>query len=247
MSLMSDAPSTSPPVAWVAGATGYTGHEVVRALSARGVRVHAHVRPDSSRLAEWTERFTALGAEVEATPWTDDDQAQALARVRPTMVFALLGTTQKRARAAARAGAPAADYAAVDVGLTLTLLRAALAAGTRPRFVYLSSLGVGPDGRGAYLQARWKVEEALRASGLPFTIARPSFITGPDRDESRPAERIASIVGDAALGALALVGAHRLRDRYRSNTAQGLAAALVRLAADPAAEGKVVLAEDLHG
>ena len=243
---MSDAP-TSPPIAWVAGAPGYTGHEVVRALRERGVSVHAHVRPDSSRLAEWSDRFTALGAQVEATPWTDDDQIAALARVRPTMVFALLGTTQRRARAAAQAGAPAADYAAVDVGLTLMLLRAALAAGTRPRFVYLSSLGVGPDARGAYLQARWQVEEALRASGLPFTIARPSFITGPDREESRPAERIASIVGDAALGALALVGARRLHARYRSNTAQGLARALVRLAADPAAEGKVVLAEDLHG
>jgi len=239
-------PQNSAPIAWVAGATGYTGHQLVRQLSERGVPVHAHVRPDSPKLAEWTQRLSAHGALVETTPWTDADQAAALARVRPTLVFALLGTTQKRARAAARAGAPPADYTAVDVGLTLTLLRAALAAGTSPRFVYLSSLGVGPDARGAYLQARWQVERAIHASGLPFTIARPSFISGPDREESRPAERLAARLADAAFGALAQLGARRIPARYGSITAHQLAAALLRLALDPAAEGAVVHAEDLR-
>ena len=234
-------------IAWVAGATGYTGREVVRVLIERGAEVHAHVRPDSPRRAEWAERLGALGAVVEVTPWTDAEQAAALRRVRPTEVYALLGTTQARARAAARAGAPPADYAAVDVGLTLCLLGAAVAAGSQPRFIYLSALGSGPGARGAYMQARAEVEAAVRASGLPFTIARPSFITGPDRDEARPAERAAAAVSDAALGVLGRLGARRLRDRYRSNDAASLARALVRLAADPGAAGAIVLAEDLHG
>ena len=38
-------------IAFVAGATGYTGREVVRLLAERGVRTLAHVRPDSSSSA----------------------------------------------------------------------------------------------------------------------------------------------------------------------------------------------------
>jgi uncharacterized protein YbjT (DUF2867 family) len=226
---MHSAPSANTPViAWVAGATGYTGHELVRALCERGATVHAHIRPDSPRLAEWTERLRAYGAHVEAVPWAEEALKAALLRAAPTQVYALLGTTQKRARAAAAAGAPPADYTAVDVGLTLMLLRAAAALPEAPRFVYLSSLGADPDARGAYLRARGQVEQQLRQSTLPYTIARPSFISGSDRPESRPAERISALLADGVLGVLGALGARTLRDRLRSNSAQGLARALIR-------------------
>src|SRR5215208_1501420 len=65
--------------AFVAGATGYTGREVVRQLVERGVRAVAHVRPDSPRLAEWRERFAELGAEVDATPWEEPAMRASLA------------------------------------------------------------------------------------------------------------------------------------------------------------------------
>lgn len=48
------------------------------------------------------------------------------------------------------------------------------------------------------------------------------------------------------LGALARLGASRLRDRYRSTDNHTLAAALVRLAADPNAEGRVLESENLN-
>lgn len=48
------------------------------------------------------------------------------------------------------------------------------------------------------------------------------------------------------LGALAHLGASRLRDRYRSTDNHTLAAALVRLAADPNAEGRVLESENLN-
>jgi hypothetical protein len=71
-------------------------------------------------------------------------------------------------------------------------------------------------------------------------VARPSFITGPDRAERRPAERLGAAVVDAALAPLRLVGLGAAADRWRSTSADELAAALVRLAADPAAAGRVV-------
>ena len=235
--------------AFVAGATGYTGREVVRQLVERGVRTVAHVRPDSARLAEWRERFGAMGAEVDATPWEEPAIAATLARRRPTLVFALLGTTRERGKRAEQAGTGGAvpdTYESVDYGLTSLLIRAAAAGGSRPRFVYLSSLGVREGTKNPYLAARQRAERELRESGLPFIIARPSFITGPDREEGRPLERAGAAVGDALLAVAGALGASGLRARYRSMTAAQLAAALVRLALDPLTEDAVVEGERLR-
>jgi nucleoside-diphosphate-sugar epimerase len=245
-----DATAPDAGGAFVAGATGYVGREVVRQLGARaragaGPRPTAHVRPDSPRLAEWRAAFARLGASADATPWDEGAMAAALARLRPGAVFALLGTTRRR-------GAATGDtYASVDYGLTALLVRAARRAADRtgapPRLVYLSSLGAGGGSRNAYLAARDRVERELAASGLPWVAARPSFITGPGRDEPRPAERAGALAADALLAPLRLLGARRLADRYRSTTAAELAAALVRLAADPAAAGRVVEGDGLRG
>lgn len=231
--------------AFVAGATGYTGREVVRALRAAGIATVAHVRPDSPRLEEWRARFGALGAQVDATPWDAAAMATTLARVRPTLVFALLGTTRRRAREAARRGG-SESYASVDHGLTRLLLDATLTSGGRPRFVYLSAAGVREGTPSAYVAARARLERELSGSGLPYTIARPSFVTGPDREERRPLERTAALAADAVLGIAARLGARRLAARWRSITGAELAAALVRLALDPAAERRVVEADALR-
>lgn len=233
-------------VAFVAGATGYTGRAVVAELVARGARTVAHVRPDSPRLDEWRARFAEMGAEVDATPWERGAMAARLASLRPTLVFALLGTTRARARRAARAGGdPAAEsYEAVDYGLTALLIDAAAPAA--PRFVYLSAAGASPEARSRYMAVRGRVEEKLRASGLDHVIARPSFIVGPGRDEPRPLEHLGASLVDGALGVAGALGARRLRDRYRSTTNVDLARALVRVALDPEAHG-VFESEDLRG
>lgn len=210
------------PTAFVAGATGYTGRALVAELAARGVRTVAHVRPDSARLGEWRQSFGRDGAEVDTTPWQPDAMAATLQRVRPAFVFALLGTTRRRARAAARHGRDD-SYRTVDYGLTSLLLAAMLRGAPDAHFVYLSAAGAGPRARGDYLQVRWRMEEELRASGAAHTILRPAFITGPDRDEGRPAERAAAAAVDAGLAVIGLLGGRAFRERYRSRTARALA------------------------
>jgi uncharacterized protein YbjT (DUF2867 family) len=234
------------PTAFVAGATGYTGREVVRALVARGVRTVAHVRPDSSRLTEITRALERDRAEVDTTPWEDVGMTATLTRVHPDYVFALLGTTRARARTAAERGGPEESYDRVDYGLTALLVRAAVNSGGKPRFVYLSALGAGKPSRNPYYAARYKAETELVASGLPFVIARPSFITGPDREEARPAERAAAKVVDGAFGLLRHVGLGALEDRYGSLTARELAAALVALALDEQEPACIAEAERLR-
>jgi uncharacterized protein YbjT (DUF2867 family) len=232
------------PLAFVAGATGYTGRAVVEQLVAHGVRTVAHVRPDSSQRAQWTERWQRLGAEVDATPWALAALVQTLTRLRPTVVFALLGTTRARARSEGRRAVEA--YEAIDYGLTMMLRDAARACGHRPRFVYLSMAALPESSRNPYVDVRIRVERALREGDLPYTIARPAIITGADRDEPRLGEAVGAKLVDGALAFAGLLGARRLRDRYHSITNVELAEGLVRVALDPACENRVVEGEALR-
>lgn len=227
-------------VAFVAGATGYTGRAVVARLLQLGVRTVAHVRPDSGSIERWREEFEGLGAEVDTTAWQPEAMAATLERLAPTVVFALLGTTRKRGREAQLSGRGEETYETVDYGLTALLLHAAERVRSAPRFVYLSAVGVGPNAKGAYMRVRHRMETELRESGVPYTIARPSFITGADREGARPAERFGAAAADAALGVLGALGASRLRARYRSTSATELAHALVDAALDPACENRVL-------
>jgi uncharacterized protein YbjT (DUF2867 family) len=234
--------------AFVAGATGFTGREVVRLLVERGVPTFAHVRPDSPRLEEWKERFSGVGAQVDATAWEEAAMKETLLRIRPALLFALLGTTRARMQAASRAGEDPAtqSYDAVDYGLAALLIEAAREAGLSPRVVYLSAAGVKETSRSAYYKARAQAEALLRSSGLPYTIARPSFIAGPGRDVDRPLERVGAVIGDGLLSLAGRLGARKIQTRYASTTNVRLAGALVRLALDPNAENGVFESEELE-
>ena len=223
---------------FVAGATGFTGREVVRLLREQQVPTTAHVRPDSSSLERWRERFAGQGAEVDTTAWETDAMRATLSRLAPSHVFCLVGTTARRGRGNDD------SYETVDYGLTKLLCDAAAASSVEPRFVYLSALGADSP-RGAYLEARHRAEQAVMQSGLIWTIARPSFITG-DRDEARPGETVGAAATDAGLRVASWFGAGKLRQRYRSTDADTLARALVRIALDPACADSVVMSEDLH-
>jgi uncharacterized protein YbjT (DUF2867 family) len=217
--------------AFVAGATGYTGREVVRELRAHGIAAVAHVRPDSPKLAEWEARFQAHYAVVDSTQWELHALRESLERWQPTHIFALLGTTRARVRQA-RSHGQDDSYETVDYGLTSMLLRAQLLTGRVARFVYLSSIGVNSKTRNPYLAVRWRMETELRESGLPYIIARPGLITGPDREEWRWSERSLAVASDALLGLAGTLGARKLRARFQSMTGRQLATALVHAAID---------------
>ena len=73
---------------------------------------------------------------------------------------------------------------------TKNLLAAAKEAGVTSRFVYLSAIGSAPDAPSRYSVTKAAAEQAVRDSGLPFTIFRPSIILGPDGDFVRQMEEL---------------------------------------------------------
>lgn len=219
--------STETRVALVAGSTGYVGQAVVAALRDRGITTLAHARPASSRLAELRPTFEGQGASIAECEWEADTLTNVIRENDVSHVFCLIGTTRKQA---SREGLDGKIYERVDQRLTTMLADACASQTPAPRFIYLSSVGADANASSAYLQARGHAEAAIRALKLPHVIARPSFITGPDRDEARPAERIGAAIANGALSLAGLLGASRTRTKYSSTTATDLASRLVELA-----------------
>jgi uncharacterized protein YbjT (DUF2867 family) len=215
--------------AFVTGATGFVGREVVRQLCVRGTKAVAHVRPDSSKLDEWRAKFRELGADVDATPWDTARLAARLRELAAAQLYICIGTTRQKAKSEALTGD---IYEAVDLGLTKIAVDAARASEVAPRIIYLSSIGADTAARSPYLRARGKAEDVVRASGLPWVIARPSIITG-ERDDSRIGERGAAIVGDGLLAIAGVFGGKRAKAKYSSTTPDILASALIRLGEAP--------------
>ena len=88
--------STSGPRIFIAGATGYTGQALVRLATLTPLdgqpspEVFAHIRPDSSRLADLAPHFQSQGAHVIRTAWDATAIRETLLEVQPTHVFALI-------------------------------------------------------------------------------------------------------------------------------------------------------------
>lgn len=229
--------------AFVVGATGYTGEHVVVELRGRKIETLAHVRPTSPELTSARTRFLSLGAAVEICAWEESVVAEALARFQPTHVFSLLGTTRRRASAERISGN---IYEAVEGQLTRLLVNATRQSAPEARFIFLSSMGTSPGARSRYLRTRAGIERHCTDSGLRSTIARAPIISGKDRSEARPAERMAAVVLNALLAGTAALGGRRVRDAYHSMTGRQLARALVNAALDANAANRILEPSELR-
>jgi uncharacterized protein YbjT (DUF2867 family)/ligand-binding SRPBCC domain-containing protein len=66
----------------------------------------------------------------------------------------------------------------VDAAGTERLVAAAQEAGVS-RVTYISGAGAAPDAKRVWFRAKWRAEEAVRRSGIAYTIIRPTWIYGP--------------------------------------------------------------------
>jgi NADH dehydrogenase len=148
---------TQAPVL-VAGATGQLGSVIVRKLLASGVRVRALAR-DAGKLA-------ALGqAGADAAPVDLLDL--------PRLTEACRGVDQIVATANNNMGRGATSPGKVDVPAYQNLCAAARNAGVK-RLIYVSYRGVSRDAPVDIFRIKWYVEDAIRRSGVPHVMLRPT-------------------------------------------------------------------------
>ncbi len=164
---------SGPRVVAVAGGTGFVGGAIARVLVARGHRVIvlSHRKPAGSASA---------GLEFRHADVTRPETlAGALAGVEALSISLAFRNSPIEAP---RRGQ---TFEQVDAAGTEALVSAARAAGVR-RLVYVSGAGAAPDAAKHWFRAKWRAEEAVRASGIVYTIFRPSWIYGPgDRSLNR--------------------------------------------------------------
>lgn len=151
----------------VTGATGFVGREVLQHLHGHTIRILArHMR--SAPFASLRRRF-----ETEVHPGNiAEPESLAGCCEGVEAVIHLAGIIHELGRN---------TFARVHHQGTLNLLSEASRAGVK-RWLHMSASGTRPNARSRYHQSKWAGEEAVRHSGLDYTIFRPSVIYGPDDD-----------------------------------------------------------------
>jgi uncharacterized protein YbjT (DUF2867 family) len=164
----------------VAGGTGFVGGSIARELGGRGNRVVILSHRSSGASAGDAGAASAPAFEYRPADVTaPGGLAAALAGV-DALVIAL--AFRNSPIEAPRRGQ---TFERVDAAGTEALMTAARAAGVS-RVVYISGAGAAPDAARHWFRAKWRAEEAVRGSGIVYTIFRPSWIYGPgDRSLNR--------------------------------------------------------------
>ena len=149
---------------FVTGATGFVGHAVLQRLCALGHVVRCLVRRGSER------DLRGLGAiaRIEGDVLTRRGLEEGI--VGCDAVIHLVGIIREHRAAGV-------TFEGVHVEGTRNVLEAAKAAGVQ-RYLHMSALGTRRGAASRYHQTKWAAEEAVRASGLGWTIFRPSIIYG---------------------------------------------------------------------
>ena len=148
----------------VTGATGFVGHALLQRLCAAGHVVRCLVR----RGSEGALRGQGAIARIEGDVVTRQGLEEGMAGC--DAVIHLVGIIREHR-------ASAVTFERVHTQGTLNVLEAAAASGIR-RYLHMSALGTRPEAAARYHRTKWAAEEAVRASGLEWTIFRPSIVYG---------------------------------------------------------------------
>ena len=151
------------------GGTGFVGRHLVAALVGPGRTGPKALRclvRDPSRAAHLAES----GVELVRGDVTDPASVAEAIDGATEAVIHLVGIL---------AEPRGSSFSKIHVEGTRNVVEACLARGVE-RYLHVSALGTRPDARSEYHRTKWEAEEIIRASGLAYTIFRPSVIFGPE-------------------------------------------------------------------
>lgn len=200
------------------GASGFVGREVARRLhrAGHGLRILAR-SPNSPRVRQ-------LAAAWEAQIYPGDvAQAASLEGALEGMeaVIHLVGIISEVGKS---------TFENVHWRGTANLVAAAQRAHVQ-RFIHMSALGTRPQAASRYHQTKWAAEQAVRESGLAFTIFRPSLIFGAEDQFANLFARISRLSP-----VLPILG--RADARFQPVSVQDVAAAFAGSLQEPRAIGQ---------
>lgn len=150
-----------PSPVLLTGATGFVGSHILHRLLAQGYHVHALVRkprtlnPPHPHITEFVGSVT-------------DPASLRLAATGCASAIHLVGIIDEKH----------STFEEIHVAGTRNVLDALKKNGDVEKYVHMSALGTRPAAASRYHQTKWQAEEAVRESGLPYTIFRPSLIFG---------------------------------------------------------------------
>lgn len=148
----------------VDGATGYLGSHLTQRLLGEGRSVRCLVRKGAR--SEDVDVLRKMGAEIVEGSLTDANAVEFFRGAE--YAVHLIGSI-----------APKKNESFVDLHQSLTrrFVECAKQALCK-KIILVTALGTAKDAPSKYHKTKWLAEEEFRASGLPFTILRPSLLIG---------------------------------------------------------------------
>lgn len=207
---------------FLTGATGFVGSHSLKRLIADGHNVRALVRDPAKAGLPASPQLEAVAGDVVEGTGLDEGMkgCEAVIHLVGIITETRGATFEQVHHIGARNVVEAAKKNSIG------------------RFVLMSALGARADGVAEYQTSKWKGEEAVRQSGIPFCILRPSLIFGPGDgfvtqmlDVMRKALFIRPVPGDG-------------RPKFRPVSIDDVTACFARALTTPAATGRTI---DLGG
>jgi uncharacterized protein YbjT (DUF2867 family) len=150
---------------FLAGASGFAGVRVLEDLVAAGHEVVALAHSERS-LRDIAARFPSVTI-VKGDVGLPGDMLRAVPSGTDAIIY-LPGLLREFPR-------KGITFRAVHVEGVRNLLAVAKRSGVT-RWIQMSALGAAPNASTEYYRTKWEAEELVRASGLDWTILRPSLI-----------------------------------------------------------------------